>query len=1437
MAETRKLAAILAADVAGYSRLAAADEDRTLARLRALRSDLIDPAIAVHNGRVVKRTGDGILIEFRSVVDAVRCAIEVQNGMVERNAGLPPERQILFRAGVHLGDVVEEADGDLMGDGVNIAARLENICTPGQICLSEPAYWQVKSRLDLAVSDLGDKDLKNIPEPVHVFSLEVGKPAVAKPAVTPARSPDQAGGGAPGKRRMLVPVLAGVAALLLVVIAGGAWFALKPPPGPPPQAGGGRVGAAAAHLSIVVLPFANLSNDPKQDYFADGITDNLTTDLSRIRNSFVIARNTAFTFKGKNVDAKEIGKDLGVRYVLEGSVQRDGNRVRVNAQLIDAESGAHLWADRFEEDLSDLFKLQDDVVARLANTLGHELVMAEAERSAHSANPDAIDLTMQGTALLYRLPPTKQNNDAARTSFAKALEIDPNEAEALAGYAWTYMNDFAFGWGSTGIDYDSKIVVPADRAIALAHSTLLAYFVKSSYLFISHRADEALRVADAGLAINPNYAPLYVARRGAENSLGHFERAKADVQQAMRLSPRDPQIGAFHMALGQTELELGHYETAIDDEHRAIDMGYRPYIPYVILAAADALADRMDDAKTALAEARRLNPNLTVKWVIARAPSVPTQIAGLRKAGLPEDEPAKHLSIVVLPFTNLSGDPKQDYFADGITDNLTTDLSRIRNSFVIARNTAFTFKGKNVDAKEIGKELGVRYVLEGSVQRDGNRVRVNAQLIDAESGAHLWADRFEEDLADLFKLQDNVVARLANALGYELVNAEAAIGARAANPDAIDLTMRGLALLQQENTKDNNSAARTLFELALNVDPNDSDALAGMADTYMHSHAYNWDASSVDYDAKVIGLADRSIALNPANALAYSAKAIYLSQTKRPAEALAVAEAGLEHTPNIVTLYFARAISEMGLARYDQSRSDLLQAIRLSPRHPQLYLYHTLLAGAELLLGHDEATILYARKAIEEGYRGWYAYAYLAASYAFLGRNAEAASALADARRVNPSLTVKWAMAHSADGPRFFEGIRKAGLPEDEGPRLSIVVLPFQNLSGDAKQDYLADVLTDELTTYISRIPGSFVIARNTAFTYKGKPTDVKTIGTDLGVHYALEGSVQPTDKRIRTNAQLIDTETGAHLWAEEFDTDKTDLLQTQDEIVTRLARTLQLQLTDIEAAKLQRSHSDNPDAQDLAWQCQAGLQNTDYIDERAQAAYRFCEKALQADPNNAIAMTLLASKYVLRVSSFQSTDREKDLAQGEALVARALVIEPTNAWADFLQSQILIFRGRFEEANVAAERALRLSPLLIQAYVAQDLIDLYTGQFEKMVECAEKAMRLSPRDSQLFLFQGHLGSAYFALGKDELAIDWLRRSIAAYRNATPTYLYLAAALALHGQAADGHEVLMSYFSLPATRTKTVAALKAQTVSRNPRFLAMRERLYQGLRKAGMPEQ
>jgi len=617
----RKLAAILVADIVGYSRLAGADEDRILARLRSLRSDLIDPTIAVHRGRIVKRTGDGSIIEFRSVVDAVRCAIEVQSGLSERNAGVPPERRIEFRVGIHVGDVVEEADGDLMGDGVNIAARLEGVAKPGTICLSEDAYRQVKSRLDLKVSDLGPTPLKNIAEPVRIYSLEVGRPAEGKPAPSPAAADRMRWFAAKGLLAF-GPLAAG--ALLLVAVVSG-WFLIGGRSARPTQ---------AAHFSVVVLPFANLSGDPAQDYFADGVTENLATDLSRIRDSFVIAPNTAFTYKGKAIDAKAIGRELGVRYVLEGSVERGQNRVRVNAQLIDAESGADIWADRFEADMADLFNLQDQVVAQLANTLRYELGMAEAAKGARSQNPDAMDLAMRGWAVIPVSLPSKDQVETARPLFEQALKIDPDNSEALAGKASATFFEYVYA-PRADIDYDAAILRPVDRAIALDRGNIHAYRTKGQYLAVSGRPEDAVRALDAGLAIDPNAAGLLAMRSNANDYLAHFAQARSDIQQAMLLSPRDPAMSQWFNLRADAELGLGRVDEALEDAKKAADGGHRVFYTYLNLATAYSFKGELDEAKAAIAEALRLKPDLSVKWLLKHKPVLQFAFDGLRKAGLP----------------------------------------------------------------------------------------------------------------------------------------------------------------------------------------------------------------------------------------------------------------------------------------------------------------------------------------------------------------------------------------------------------------------------------------------------------------------------------------------------------------------------------------------------------------------------------------------------------------------------------------------------------------------------------------------------------------------------------------------------------------------------------------------------------------------------------
>jgi adenylate cyclase len=636
MSETRKIAAILVADVVGYSRLAGADEDRTLSRLRGLRSDLIDPAIAAHRGRIVKRTGDGSLIEFRSVVDAVRCAIEVQNGLIERNAGLPPERRIEFRVGIHLGDVVEESDGDLMGDGVNIAARLESICKPGAICLSEDAYRQVKGRLELAVADLGPTQLKNIAEPIRVYSLEVGAPAQAKPSEP--------------KRRLSPALIAIGIAALAVLAAASAWYFLA---ANRPAGVATNAPAEAARLSIVVLPFANLSGDPGQDYLVDALTDELTTSLARIRDSFVIARNTAMTFKGKPVDAKAIGKDLGVRYVLEGSVQPSGNQMRVNAQLIDAESGAHLWAEQFDTPRADLLQTQDAIVTHLANAMNLQLIQAEGARVKRTpaANRDAEDLALQCNAGAWKAGFVGKEADAAYALCEQALAIDPNNVRALQALGVKF-----YMRAPVGASVDPKgDLQRADelesKALALDPDWTWPHDVKGGILRLQARYQEAVVEHERALALDPSNEDAAASVGMDYTMLGRFDKSLEYFDQAILGSPHDPSLAYWYGGKAWANFGLKRYDQAIDMARQAIAIkpNYNQF-SHVFLVAALALTGNEAQAHEALQRYLALPSSGSRKTIAAwktywsaqggepaRVEANERACDGLRKAGMPEE--------------------------------------------------------------------------------------------------------------------------------------------------------------------------------------------------------------------------------------------------------------------------------------------------------------------------------------------------------------------------------------------------------------------------------------------------------------------------------------------------------------------------------------------------------------------------------------------------------------------------------------------------------------------------------------------------------------------------------------------------------------------------------------------------------------------------------
>jgi TolB-like protein/class 3 adenylate cyclase len=584
----RRLSAILAADVAGYSRLMHNDEEATHAKLTAVLTDTVAPAIGEHGGRIVKNAGDGFLAEFPSAVEAVRAAVQFQARISELTID-DEDRRIALRVGINIGDVIVEPH-DIFGDGVNIAARLESIAEPGGICISSSAYDYVRGKVGVEFTDLGEQNLKNIARPVRAYAVVPDGPSSATQA----------------ERARLGPL-------------------------------------STPRLSIVVLPFANLSGDPEQEYFVDGVTESLTTDLSRISGSFVIGRHTAFTYKGKGVDLTQIGRELNVRYLLEGSVQRSSNRLRVNVQLIDSGTGNHLWAERFDKPMADLFEMQDEIVSRLANALNAQLIVAEARRSERSFHPDALDLYFQGMALFNKRWTTAYMTQA-QSFFERALKIEPDNVDALVGIA-------AFDQASATLflaDNPDERLAAAEAALVKALSLDPQHAPAHMFLGIvqlaTNRAAQGIAECEHALALNRNLAEARAVIGVAKVFVGRAAETEAHIHEALRLSPRDEGAHRWMSWVGFAKLHLRADAEAVEWLRQCLKANPNYPVAHFELAAALAHLGKLDEARAAAKEGLALDPTFTIRR-LKQLPfsDNPTFRAGakrltqgMRMAGVPE---------------------------------------------------------------------------------------------------------------------------------------------------------------------------------------------------------------------------------------------------------------------------------------------------------------------------------------------------------------------------------------------------------------------------------------------------------------------------------------------------------------------------------------------------------------------------------------------------------------------------------------------------------------------------------------------------------------------------------------------------------------------------------------------------------------------------------
>jgi TolB-like protein/class 3 adenylate cyclase/Flp pilus assembly protein TadD len=640
----RRLAAIMAADVVSYSRLMGADEVGTLNKLKAHRRELVDPAIAGHRGRIVKTTGDGMLVEFPSVVDAVACAVAVQRGMISRNAIESEDKHIIFRIGINVGDIIIDGD-DIFGDGVNIAARLESLCEPGGLCIARTAQDQIRNKLSLPFADLGEQTVKNIAQPVGVFGLAAKDiaalpeeelpeaPQTAKPAVEIAPPPHH--------RKI---ILSAAAAILILIVAAGAWFVR--------QHGwtlSGNVASPGRH-SIVVLPFTNLNGDPEQAYVADGLTTTITTDLSRAAGLFVIAATTAETFRGKPINVQQVGKELGVRYALQGNVQRSGEKIRINAQLADTSSGGQLWAETFDGDRSDLFALQDQITSRIANSIGREIVVAAARESeVRKTNPQAGDLLLRAVALTIKtrgLETLQQQEKLLR----EILVLDPNNVDAMARLATCLMNQRRVFINVLGPQVAEEKVKEgysiALKAKELDPANALTYEALGVYFTFRRDLAQATAAFQKGIALNRNHMPFYDGLARASLVSGEPKKAIEYAEQSLSLDPRGPQTTTSMIFLGVGHFFLGHDDLASEWLEKA--RAENPKNPNTLQHLAVAYAKKGDlaKAKATAAELFRIAPNFRLSnaaiYPLASSPEALKKLyaevymPAASKAGLPE---------------------------------------------------------------------------------------------------------------------------------------------------------------------------------------------------------------------------------------------------------------------------------------------------------------------------------------------------------------------------------------------------------------------------------------------------------------------------------------------------------------------------------------------------------------------------------------------------------------------------------------------------------------------------------------------------------------------------------------------------------------------------------------------------------------------------------
>ena len=1024
----RKLAAILSADVEGYSRLMDDDEEATIRTLTSYRNAITD-LVQQFRGRVVDAPGDNLLAEFTSVVDAVNCAVEIQRDLAERNTELAYNRQMQFRIGVNLGDVIEE-DGRIYGDGVNIAARVESLAEAGGICISGRAHTQVENKLGLEYEDLGKHEVKNISRPIQVYRV-LSYPGAAAHRVVQAKE-------TLSRRWRNITIFAAVA---VVVIGGLAyWQVYMRRPAVEPASEEKMAYPLPDKPSIAVLAFDNLSGDPQQAYFCDGLSEGIINGLAKNDRLFVIARNSTFTYKGKPTKVKQIAEDLGVRYVLEGSIQKAGDRVRVTAQLIDALSGYHLFSERYDRELKDILNLQDEITKKVLTAVQVKLTSGEGAL-VHEKGTDNLDAYLKVMQAREHKSAgiNKERVLKAMQLLEEAIALDPEYASAYSFLSTAHFDLVILGASDSPGESLRTAIELGNKAVALDESNPSAHANLVYPYIILKKFDKAFSEAEKAVSLAPNYAAGYFALGFALVNTGRYQEAIPVLQKCLRLSPI-PVASNVLTLLANSYMSLGQYEEAITAYKRILHIyGQDHLFARLGLARSYILMNREKEARAEATEVMRIDPDFSISQFLKPWPinqKKKDQIAAdLRKAGLPNEPPLPlpdKPSIAVLAFDNLSGDPEQEYFSDGIAENIITALSKVGELFVIARNSSFTYKGKPVKIQKVGRELGVRYVLEGSVRRSGDRVRITAQLIDTQNGQHLWAENYDRDFKDIFDIQDNITLKIVNALRVKLTEGEHfRVYARQFKSLDVYLKQAQANSLWNKGTIESRRRYGELAQEIIDLEPGSPVGYNMLA--WYHQSLAGFGDSPQENLKKALILGQKALTMDKSTGYPHALMGWIYLRMRKYEKAVESGRHSVELDPNnaFFLLRLGSTLSDAGLL--DEGMVYIKKSIRLNPFPAYFYYYH--LGRCYLQKAQYEDALAEFKKALKRAPEAPHVHGYMAVTYILLGREEEARASAAKSLELAPYASVSFiAQVETVKDKTFLnkmlDAMRRAGFPE-----------------------------------------------------------------------------------------------------------------------------------------------------------------------------------------------------------------------------------------------------------------------------------------------------------------------------------------------------------------------------------------------------------------------